>query len=493
MFTKKDLTPGQYKRTNRIMISVLVVVYGIYMLVEWGNKPKVEDPTFIYLRMGVYFIIGIVTILFYMKFYDKKIDMLFMAISYTVVYGIMMFSNSSAMMALVFPVITAMMLYLNAILIVSGVAIALVMCIIRMCIFYNTGMEREASKAIIIIFAMGLCLYGAWRAINLLISFSKEESMEVEKKVIEQKEVADVVSDIVVKLEADFNEVVKDLADISEAVDTSEQAMDNIADSSENTAEAVSNQAQQTNQIQERLEKAGSMAQTATDITTGMMDTIEDGVKYSGELHKQSELVDENITNIKKTVADLVNKVQSVSSITESILNISSQTNLLALNASIEAARAGEAGRGFAVVADEIRGLAEETRVSTEKISEIISELISVTNKTSEGLEVSVQSINEQRNMVENVNKSFMDTGKGMKVVEDNVVNMNNEIEVVLEANKEIVDSISLLSATTEQVSAGAAVSRENIEEVAVKLRGFSAVIDDTFEQLKNLKETVSK
>jgi methyl-accepting chemotaxis protein len=66
---------------------------------------------------------------------------------------------------------------------------------------------------------------------------------------------------------------------------------------------------------------------------------------------------------------------QSMEGITEMIANITGQINLLALNATIESARAGEAGRGFAVVASEVKGLANQAKQATDKISTEIASL----------------------------------------------------------------------------------------------------------------------
>ena len=66
---------------------------------------------------------------------------------------------------------------------------------------------------------------------------------------------------------------------------------------------------------------------------------------------------------------------QSMEGITEMIANITGQINLLALNATIESARAGEAGRGFAVVASEVKGLANQAKSATDKISTEIASL----------------------------------------------------------------------------------------------------------------------
>ena len=57
------------------------------------------------------------------------------------------------------------------------------------------------------------------------------------------------------------------------------------------------------------------------------------------------------------------------------------------------------------------------------------------------------------------------------------------------DANREIVDSISLLSAASEEVSAGTQTCKFTIDNAFDNLNIFSKTVDGTFGQLQSLKE----
>lgn len=71
----------------------------------------------------------------------------------------------------------------------------------------------------------------------------------------------------------------------------------------------------------------------------------------------------------------LVEQVNGVKHLVDSIHAITNQTNMLALNAAIEAARAGEVGRGFAIVAEEVTRLSARTEAFSTEISDMMSSM----------------------------------------------------------------------------------------------------------------------
>ena len=145
-------------------------------------------------------------------------------------------------------------------------------------------------------------------------------------------------------------------------------------------------------------------------------------------------------------------------SIISEILTISGQTNLLALNASIEAARAGEAGKGFAVVAEEIRQLSEQTSDAVGKKSVDAAE-------EQNGMIIELK---DQIGIIEKKNES-------LSVLLDELA---QKMEDILSANAKIADSISNLSATSEEIAAGSDNSITIMEESIDAVKKLSSDLD---------------
>lgn len=76
-----------------------------------------------------------------------------------------------------------------------------------------------------------------------------------------------------------------------------------------------------------------------------------------------------------------------------------------------------------------------------------------------------------------------------MKVLQENTNTIGVEVGNVLNANEEIVGSVSLLSTAADDVLDGSQTCKETIDGAVEKVREYVDKIEKTFEQLKVLVE----
>ncbi|MFP8966492.1 methyl-accepting chemotaxis protein [Pokkaliibacter sp. CJK22405] len=129
--------------------------------------------------------------------------------------------------------------------------------------------------------------------------------------------------------------------------------------------------------ITDQVEQELAVSQAATvayEISHETDASAKRGMDVMRETTAVMQKLSDQMSIASKSISDLEQQSQQISSIIQSISSIADQTNLLALNAAIEAARAGEQGRGFAVVADEVRQLASRTSSATEEIVSVVGQ-----------------------------------------------------------------------------------------------------------------------
>ncbi|HPC55765.1 MAG TPA: methyl-accepting chemotaxis protein, partial [Methanolinea sp.] len=260
-------------------------------------------------------------------------------------------------------------------------------------------------------------------------------------------------------------------------------------------AAAVSTNAEQSNQgITEVLKAMEDLSRTIQQVAAkaeSVSQLVQETNDYSRkgiELAKKTEGGMNGITRSSNEVNTIILEIKSqmdkIGEIVNLITDLANQTNLLALNAAIEAARAGDAGRGFAVVATEVKSLAEESRISAEKIAEMIGNLQKQTQTAAETVAISNNEVKEGSVALKETLENFNRIVESIDQISRNVTEVAAASEEQAASVEEVTASInevnSLVRNTAKEATDSAAVSEETaaaIDQIAKVIANVNNIV----------------
>lgn len=479
-------------RENTVAMNCHFLVCGIISIAYFVEFLK-GDGTLLYVLATIILAMGPVVgeIICYKKQHDTKMIKHFVGIGYAILYTFVMFTtNNHFTFVYVIPMLIAITVY-NDFKYSLPIEVGMVIVnVVQLVMFFQKGIYTKADMAsveiqfFVIVLICGIQLYTSMVTERL----NQWKLAEIKAEHEKTEELLMRIMDTSDKMTQQIAESAQKTASLGESMQAMKESMEEVNSGSNDTAEAVQSQLNQTEEIQAMVEQVEKGTENIIDSMNQNKEAIAQGNANVGILVKQAEETVESGKKVTEELSQLDTYMSQMNSILDIINSITSQTSLLALNASIEAARAGDAGRGFAVVASEISQMAQQTKDSTVQISQLIE---NVSNAIQMVVEVSGSMIS----MIESQNETTEKTAESFTVIEknsDNVYGHSNELAAYVtklaDANKKIVDSISTISAISEEVAAHASdtlSATESNNVIVEELAALSGQLETLAQELK--------
>lgn len=214
-------------------------------------------------------------------------------------------------------------------------------------------------------------------------------------------------------LRANFNAAVAQLAESLRAVSNATESIDDGAQEISLSAQDLSRRTE--HQAASLEQTAAALDQITQNVASSSKRTAE-ARHVAIEANKSARHSGGVVSSAVAAMQRIERSSSQISSIVGIIDEIAFQTNLLALNAGVEAARSGEAGKGFAVVAQEVRELAQRSAHAAKEIKDLI-----------------LNSVDEVSSGV----KLVRDTGEALKIIVDQIVLINTQLDAITAASNE--------------------------------------------------------
>lgn len=249
------------------------------------------------------------------------------------------------------------------------------------------------------------------------------------------------------------------------------EMMSQLASHSEQQRHGTEESSHAMNEMAVGIQRVAESAGHATDISGHARAHTSEGNARMGQSMLQINEALRSVQQAVQAIQSLKSMSEEIGEITVLITHVTRQTNLLALNASIEAVRAGEHGKGFVVVSTEIRKLADQSRLATERIAELVERVQQETGAAVIAMDRGLGEVEAMQAVAQQTDGTFKELSGTVQEVVDQMTDVSAVSEQMSASSEEvlagIVEIAELTRMTTELTQAVAAATEHQLATIS--------------------------
>lgn len=309
------------------------------------------------------------------------------------------------------------------------------------------------------------------------------------------REMFQMIADLTIALDLTSRQLTEASEQTSKASESIAEAAQEVASGSEVQSRYATDTVNAMEEMALGVQKIADSSSKLSDSANGVADQAVKGNEQITVAVNQMGHIENSVVSTGKLIEGLNQRSEQIGGVIDLISGISKQTHLLALNAAIEASRVGEQGKGFAVVAMEVRKLAEQSKLATEEVAELIYAVREETRAASQAMHEGVDQVKLGVAAVSESGVLFTDIMQDIMNTNEQIHEVSAAAEQMSASSQEIAASVDELARIAEQASDNstnvAAASEEQLasmQEISSSAEALTMMVTELVDKMKEFK-----